>query len=176
MEIGDLTLFVTSICGMKCVDCCVSHQMESDNKYHMSLEEIKNLIYVMEKSEYQCSILLGGGEPLLWNNLIDGLKLLRESSAIQYISMNSTVVHGKITPELMELIDAIHISKSKYNEQKIIELKKLFPNATNRYGEPILRVVTAPVTSPVTTSCKVPLPTAPSPKTVNVNVSVSLSA
>ncbi|MBY0551193.1 MAG: radical SAM protein [Candidatus Obscuribacterales bacterium] len=93
----------------------------------MSVEEIRKLIEVSEQSQYKFDFILTGGEPLLWSNLHEGVRLLRLSSITNSIRVFSNVTHiNQVTDEFMSDIDQLRISQYPTNLENTKLLKKRY--------------------------------------------------
>jgi molybdenum cofactor biosynthesis enzyme MoaA len=123
-----MSLYVASACQLSCKECIMSHLMEKDAAYQMSLKEIDDLLYYSEQSNYQFHYRLTGGEPILWKHLKEGVKKLRTSPSCLSISIISNAIHTEsATDELMEMVDCLRISKYLYNEEKADYLEQKYP-------------------------------------------------
>jgi hypothetical protein len=102
--------------------------MKADRKYHMSVEEIEQLIIISEQSGYRFDFVLTGGEPLLWNHLA-ALKELKKSKITNSIIMFSNAMpHERLTDDVATCLDSIRISHYFYNDKQMAELKARYPN------------------------------------------------
>ena len=124
-----MSLYVASACQLSCQECIMMHLMKKDAAYQMSLEEIDQLLYYSEKSNYQFHYRLTGGEPFLWKHLLEGVRRLKASPSCLSISIISNAIHTEpVTEELMEMVDCLRISKYLYNEKKAEYLEQKFPS------------------------------------------------
>jgi organic radical activating enzyme len=102
--------------------------MKKDAAYQMSLTEIDELLYYSEQSGYTFHYRLTGGEPLLWQHLLEGIKKLKASPSCLSISIISNAIHIEpVTDALMEMVDCLRISKYLYNEEKADYLERRYP-------------------------------------------------
>lgn len=124
-----MSLYTTSVCNLTCGECIMQFQMDADKKYHMPLDELSDFLKFSLISGYRFQVLLSGGEPLLWKNLEDGLRLLRNSSVIEKITMFSNGMYpDRVTQEIAENIDVIRVSYYQYNEKHMVILKNKWPS------------------------------------------------
>jgi len=95
----------------------------------MSLEEVEWFIDCTKRSNYPQfkSIIVSGGEPLLWTNLIEGVKMLRVSElSIQLNIFTNAINTDAVTSELMDNITILRLSKYAENQGKLKELVDKF--------------------------------------------------
>ena len=126
-----MSLFVTSRCNQWCKECIMRGLMSKDRKYEMSLEELLAFIDVTEKSRYKFHYMLTGGEPLLWKNLKEGVRLLRQSASCNYLYLFTNLLNYEVLDnEIMDNLNCVKVSQYTTNEEEIREVKK-------RYGDKI---------------------------------------
>jgi organic radical activating enzyme len=95
----------------------------------MSVEEIKELLHFSAISKYSFDFILTGGDPLLWNNLEEGLVALRKSPVTKSITMfTNAMFHKRLTQKSVDCLDAIRISHYDGNESHMDEMKKTWPD------------------------------------------------
>ncbi|NBO18293.1 MAG: 4Fe-4S cluster-binding domain-containing protein [Proteobacteria bacterium] len=124
-----MSLYVLSACQLSCHECIMSHLMAKDAYYQMSIQEIKDMLHYTEASGYKFHYRLTGGEPLMWKNLKEGLKLLHASPSCLSLSIISNAVD--VTPiddELMAMITVMRVSKYLYNQDKVEYLLEKYPD------------------------------------------------
>jgi hypothetical protein len=98
----------------------------------MSIHELNRFLYYTQKSNYYIKEILihGPGEPTLWKNLNEGIKILHDSPIIGAISMLSNGASlDRIEEETFKYIDQISISiypDAKENDL-ITHLHQKFP-------------------------------------------------
>jgi hypothetical protein len=124
-----MSLYVISACSLACAECIMQHAMKAYKQYQMSIDEVKQLIDVSEQSNYRFEFILTGGEPLLWPNLHEGVRLLRSSRITKSIRIFSNVTHiHQINDEFMHLIDELRISQYPTNHENAKTLKARYPD------------------------------------------------
>lgn len=131
-----LALHVTSTCNLACSHCIMQWQMNSAFTYHMSLQEIEELIHFTKLSNYKFQrITISGGEPFLWKNLEEGLALLAKSGITEEITVfTNAVFYKKLNPAILKNITTIRVSFYDHliggtnNSAHIEELRKMHPN------------------------------------------------
>jgi organic radical activating enzyme len=85
-----IKLLVTSDCDAQCPHCSVRPWMLRHNGYHMSMDEVQKFIDVSKKSGYEYdSIPLLGGEPMIWDNILNGIRLLKSSGITKKIKITT---------------------------------------------------------------------------------------
>jgi hypothetical protein len=100
-------------CQYDCVDCSHAAMLKEFKGYQLSLDHVREFINFTEQSHYLIKQLhlTGPGEPLLWRNLEEGLRLLRGSRAIQRIALISNGLNlQRIDNDMWNNIDQIHVS------------------------------------------------------------------
>jgi organic radical activating enzyme len=123
-----MSLYVISACSLACAECIMQYQMKARQAYQMSLEEIQELIDVSSQSRYKFNFTLTGGEPLLWKNLNQGVRMLRESSITNSIQIFSNVTHiHQVNDQLIDDIDCLRISQYPTNKDNTRILKEKYP-------------------------------------------------
>ena len=123
-----LGVMTHSTCNLSCQHCTVMPWMVKHGKnYEMTVENIENFIYWSKKSNYFFKrIVLSGGEPLIWNHLMESLRLLKKEKGrlYQVISIQTNLL--KVTKkniewfrEVLSLVDAVRVSVYLYNNKAI---------------------------------------------------------
>jgi hypothetical protein len=108
--------------------------MSKDNKYEMSMEELTAFIDVTEKSGYKFHYMLTGGEPLLWGNLKEGVRLLRGSSSCNFLYMFTNLIDCEsLDDEVMECMDCIKVSEYATNQDNLRKVKERYGAKVRSY-------------------------------------------
>jgi hypothetical protein len=108
----DMSLYVISACNLKCPECIMAHLMSHEKSYQMSIPEIERLLEVSEACDYTFNFVITGGEPLLWKNLKEAVRLLRKSPVTQSMVMFSNVVNiSQVDDELMDSLKQLRVSR-----------------------------------------------------------------
>lgn len=122
-----MSLFCTSRCNLHCEECIMGALRKNRKRYCLSLEEIKNLIQISEKSQYRFFFTLSGGEPTLWPHLAEGTKMLRDSKICIGIEIFTNALNIDVFNEpLVDLLDIIRISQYSSNARNIKTLKDAY--------------------------------------------------
>jgi hypothetical protein len=104
-------LEVCSACHCRCTHCAHQGLRAFDPHYQLSLADLETFIQVTEESGYAADIYMHGpGEPLLWRHLAEGLAMLRGSTAISSIIINSNGIALPSIIPLLDLVDQMRIS------------------------------------------------------------------
>ena len=128
-----MSLFVTSRCNLWCKECIMRGLMKN-RKYEMSLDELTAFIDVTEKSGYKFHYMLTGGEPLIWKNLKEGVKLLRQSLSCNYLYLFTNLVnHEALDDEVMSCLNCVKVSQYAANESEIHEVKRKYGDKVKVY-------------------------------------------
>lgn len=113
------------MCQLRCKNCYVIPWMNKTKNWHMSMESVRRFIRATVDSKYHFdTIILSGGEPLLWKNLIPALRLIKKARITDTIRMftNSIVVNVDNVEwfdTVVKLMDSIRISRYIGNEKSI---------------------------------------------------------
>ena len=102
----DLGIFVTNICNLKCKGCCTSTPTVPVNlRRHFPIDQLKESVNAVSKIvDGVNSVYICGGEPLLYPNLAEILKVIREK-----INPGQLVVptNGTIVPSA-DVLESMH--------------------------------------------------------------------
>jgi molybdenum cofactor biosynthesis enzyme MoaA len=100
-------------CQYDCLSCSHQAMRYKFRGYDLPLDHLQEFIHFTETSGYLIRKLqlTGPGEPLLWKNLKEGLRLLRASPAIGEICIisNGLSIH-RIDDETWKNLDQVQIS------------------------------------------------------------------
>ena len=95
-------------CQYDCVDCAHDGMRNKFSGYHLNLDDLREFIRCTEESRYLVKLLdlTGPGEPLLWRNLKEGLRLLHKSPAIRKVRIvtNGSVSYTHLTLPTSDLV------------------------------------------------------------------------
>lgn len=85
---SSLSIKTTARCKLHCRDCPVVPWMKSDPEYQLELGTLRQFLKICRECGYVFGrILLGGGEPLLWDHLEEGLDLLIASKVARKLEV-----------------------------------------------------------------------------------------
>jgi hypothetical protein len=108
-----ICLEVCSDCQYDCLNCGHGSFRSVYKNYHMSIDELNRFLYYTKKSNYHIRdvYLHGPGEPTLWKNLNEGLKILYESPVVGnvYIVTNGVSLN-RIKEETFQYIYIVLIA------------------------------------------------------------------
>lgn len=138
-----ITGFTNSSCSLACPNCSMDGWMKGDPNYQWSLQDIDKFIYYTKKSNYKFpSFIMAGGEPLLWDNVVEGTKMISNSGIAKRVALESNGVgRGGVASTLdlmgtiLENIDNIRISKYLGNKKHISAIRNAFPSFTKPKGK-----------------------------------------
>lgn len=127
IDLHKMSLFCTSRCNLNCVECIMGPLKTNNPNYELSIADLQQLLKISEASGYTFFFTLSGGEPLLWNNLKEGVEALRNSKVCLGIEIFTNAINIKsLTKEAIEKVDEIRISKYNYNIKNIAILQDLY--------------------------------------------------
>lgn len=133
MKIKTFRINTTSLCNAWCKHCNAVPWMKANPDYHLSLDDIDNWIKYSKESGYKFgNVILTGGEPLLWKNVVDGVKKLKNSRLIHRLIMytNALAVNEDnldMIGQILENISILRVSRYIGNEHKIKLIRDNFP-------------------------------------------------
>ena len=123
-----MSLYTTAVCNLSCTECIMKHHMKANPRYHMTLQEIKDLIFFSERSSYCFDFVLTGGEPLLWKHMDQCLQELRTSWITKSITMfTNAMPHKNLTDSAVSCLDSIRISHYEGNGEHMDYLQQKYP-------------------------------------------------
>ena len=127
------TLYVwpTGLCQASCSQCSQQHLMAAARDYHMSLEEVGNLIEAVRRSGYPPfrRLILAGGEPFLWRHVVECLQALRDAKCGPIEVFTNALAISKIETAIV-FVDTLRISLYDWNHEQVQQLRR-------RYGAKI---------------------------------------
>lgn len=139
-----MTLFVHLSCNRNCLQCSQRGLMRSDPYYSMSLDDVRQFIDATQKSGYPRykSVIISGGEPLLWPHLAEGARLIREAGIARLVNVFSNgMAVGRVTDEIIRAISTLRLSRYKQNHGPLDVLR-------SKYG-PKVQIVDREKHSPI---------------------------
>lgn len=122
---------VCSDCQNNCQFCNSKHLIDIYKNYHLTIQELNKFIYYTKKSNYYYNkiLLYGPGEPTLWDNLNEGIKILYNSGITDNICMYSNGVSiDNIKEETWSYLNNIRFSiyPSTKNKKYLREIQKKY--------------------------------------------------
>lgn len=95
--------------------------------YEISIPDLEEFIEITHKSGYKFKYTISGGEPLLWSNLQEGVKLLRESDTCCGMLMFTNALNiDALNNEVADCFNEIRISAYRANSKEVKQLKQQF--------------------------------------------------
>lgn len=128
-----LSIKVTSDCEKLCSWCPVKSWMNSNKGYHLSLDHVRDLVKYSKESGYHWQfIMFSGGEPMLWENIIEGSRIIKESGITnQLITYTNAMIADRDLDKVVSVsrnVDVIKISVYDYNDTQV---RKIATNIEN---------------------------------------------
>lgn len=122
MKKDTLFLAVTSKCNLEC-DYCISQGI--DHRDVLTADQWKELLPKYIKQGYE-HVILGGGEPLLREDINDIIKALKSFNQLKSLTLNSNgSLINLISPELAKDIDFIRVKLDTLNPGRYKLLTRL---------------------------------------------------
>jgi organic radical activating enzyme len=119
-----LLIWVTSDCNLSCPLCNQSHSIELNPGYQMSIAEVKKIVSSCKRRGIHFSVIeLIGGEPSMWKNIKEGIKLLNEITDDIFFVTNGSNSELVIGLGLKHWI----LSTSQATKKQLLEYKDHFP-------------------------------------------------
>ena len=128
-EHNHFNIFTTARCTRDCPECSQRGFRTWGTGYELSLDELAQWIQCTKASGYPRyrSVILTGGEPLMWEHLEEGARMLRESGVGQQLNLfsNGDCV-DRVTDGLMESLSTLRLSHYGNNTSAIKRLKERY--------------------------------------------------
>ena len=121
-------IFTTSRCTRSCPQCS-QRGFRKDKAYGLPIANLEEWIDCTKKSGYPLydSVILTGGEPLLWDNLEEGVHLIAQAKVGKQLSLFSNGDRlDLVTDSLMESLTTLRLSHYGNNTTKIKSLKECY--------------------------------------------------
>jgi hypothetical protein len=118
-------------CQYDCVDCSHASVRQQFKGYQLNLDDLREFIRHTEESRYLIKLLdlTGPGEPLLWKNLKEGLKLLHASPAIEEVRIvTNGLALSRLNDEDWSHVGRVDFSMYPANKAVADELEALGPH------------------------------------------------
>jgi len=139
----NMAIKTTTECNGICNNCSVRVWMDADPGWHASLGDIDRFINFSIRSGYTYNIVnLTGGEPLLWHNLIEGCRMLKQSGLIKELCLYTnallcnTLKGLGVLEQIIEDLDYVRMSLYHGNEEDIeMCMSRGFPENKIRVSE-----------------------------------------
>src|ERR1051325_9255359 len=124
LTIFEFKLEVSSPCQNDCELCAHADLMRHIKGYQLSLEKLDRFLFYTERSNYFIRSLSihGPGEPFLWRDMNEGLKMLKRSKAIGWVTMvTNGLLLDRITDDAMRCLDRLFVSVyANYNRETVL--------------------------------------------------------
>ena len=122
-----LSIKTTSLCNLRCKHCSVIPWMDAVPNWHTSLDEIKRLIEACKDITFT-HIFLSGGEPLLWKNIVEGSRLIKQSGITGSLVLFTNGMGISDPDKLKEIrknVDVFRVAKYTRNSEAIERIKEV---------------------------------------------------
>ncbi len=147
-------IFTNARCTRDCPQCSQRGFRAVDVGYELSLDDLAEWIECTQASGYLTyrSIILTGGEPLLWPVIEEGARMLNESGLGEQLNLfsNGDCIE-RVTDDLMESLSTLRLShygnnahgiellKERYgNKVSVVDRQQHFPIPTKLAGNEVL--------------------------------------
>lgn len=125
LTVFDFKLEVCSPCQNDCELCAHADLMRHIKGYQLSLEKLDRFLFYTERSNYflRSVSIHGPGEPFLWKELNAGLRRLKRSRSVGWISMvTNGLLLDRIADDAMACVDRLFISVyANYNRHDVLQ-------------------------------------------------------
>lgn len=125
LTIYEFKLEVSSPCQNDCELCAHADLMRHVRGYQLSLEQLDRFLFYTERSNYfiRSLSLHGPGEPFLWKHLNEGLRRLKRSPAIGWMTMvTNGLLLDRITDDSVACLDRLFVSVyANFNKHALLE-------------------------------------------------------
>jgi hypothetical protein len=124
LTIFEFKLEVSSPCQNDCELCAHADLMRHIKGYQLSLEKLDRFLFYTERSNYFIRSLSihGPGEPFLWRDMNEGLRMLKRSKAIGWVTMvTNGLLLDRIQDDSMACLDRLFVSVyANYNRAETL--------------------------------------------------------
>ena len=132
--IWKLMMQTNTQCQNDCPGCCNTYLRHQQSHYRLSLSSLKNFLSCCVTSGYtiQTLWLNGPGEPLIWKDLQDALRIIRESKVAEKVFIASNgiavkAVEGLNWDDLDKLRITCYPNQTPQNREALQEIQKTHP-------------------------------------------------
>lgn len=143
MHTCQMLLLVTGKCNLNCPQCAQGAWRKDHADYHMTPDEIRDLCerIVRQGLHFEWAQIMGG-EPALWQYLMEGCTVLRESEAFDHVEVFSNCHKPKPLIEALEagLIDRVVTQTVNGSRKGIAAIRKRFPGQMVVTDQPVHKV------------------------------------
>ena len=106
-----VNLFANALCPRSCPECSRREVIKSDPDYEMSMEEVHFFLDCTERQGIKYKwLVLAGGEPLLWTNLLEALQLFKNSPFFKNVMVITAAISPRLYREMEPLVDKLAFS------------------------------------------------------------------
>jgi len=149
-----INILTNSNCNLGC-EHCTQTAWRDEIPYTMTLEEIDEFIEYTKSAGYVYGdITISGGESLLWSDLPEAMRRLKESGIVRQISLFTNGMYLRTLREAEPWLDRIRISVYGLNKKHAEEAAFEFPNKVKIEDKSkFIRMPTGPIPNSVPGSC-----------------------
>lgn len=125
-QYGAVYLFVTRRCNMNCRFCAMNANKNVQKEKEMTINDIKNKILPFLKLVNPRKIIVTGGEPLIRNDIVEILKILKEElDCIIIVQSNGTLVNDNILEMIKGTVDELDYSIGHMLDDKLYLMENI---------------------------------------------------
>ena len=110
-----IELEFTKRCNLKCIYCYTRAGKAMDNE--LSLDEIKSVILQAKELGAKKIILIGGGEPLMYDSLTEVIEFINSQGLKQVIFTNGTLINEKTADTLYQNKVSVIIKHNSFKSE-----------------------------------------------------------
>jgi hypothetical protein len=123
-----IAIFVTADCLNHCVYCSQAAFMKAKAGYHMPMEQVELFCQCVDASDENIpEVLISGGEPILWKNLIPGLVRFKRCRKINKVGLFTSAPPYGHYEAVIKSVDRLCISRYGHNEEIARQIARISP-------------------------------------------------
>jgi radical SAM protein with 4Fe4S-binding SPASM domain len=110
-----LDIETSHVCNYQCIYCYASSGKQLSNE--LSFEQLKDIVLQAKELGVKNISIIGGGEPMLYKNILDLARFIHQQGISQDIFTNGSVMTREIAAELLEMQVQIVVKLNSRNQE-----------------------------------------------------------
>lgn len=156
----NLSIFCTTRCNLRCPLCACRDLMDRVPGYDMGLDELRHFVARCEELQLHFAwAWFTGGEPTLWPNLVEGVRILAGSACFGKLRINTNGAAIEQLEPVIDLLANVRMSVYKSNAKRAAELAPVREQyKLGFWSEPHRKLPDGPVPNSLPGACICPIP------------------